>query len=220
MNTQDIVRKKRALYTGLSPYLDGTDLMKVLAHWEANYSNSATFSVRYFISDISKVIGRKIDTKKILINVVSSLNKPESELLPDPNIALKRYKQSQNIPNTIGQYKIQEAEAFELLIEKWLNLVKPKDLEQITRSVSRALPHADLQNDFIMLISRWLNTDENFKCPSYVEAEDLRILTNLFYQGFCEVLGPVTADELLNEAVTRLQANGGAVYRDVFVKLL
>ena len=196
--------------------------MKVLVHWEDKYADTPTFSVRYFISDIERIIGKKIETKKVLVDLVSSLNKPESELLPDPEAALRRFKLSQDGAHSISQhqYRIPEAEAFELLIGKWLSLVSTNQYEKIKIFVSKSIRGADIQQDFEMLLNRWLNSDEDLTCPSYVEAEDLRLLTNFFYQGFCDVLGPVKADELLNESVARLQTNGGAMYRDVFVKLL
>ena len=92
MNKQDHIRRKRALYTGLQPFLRDTELMDALILWESQYANTPTFSVRYFLADLIQKVPRPLETKRLLVNLVSSLGKNENELLPDPSKALEAYK--------------------------------------------------------------------------------------------------------------------------------
>jgi len=220
MNKQASVTKIRAIYTGLYPFLKRSELLKVLAHWQDNYSRAPTFSIRYFLSDIESVVGREVEIKKMLINVAATLNKPEKELLPDPSEALSKYKKNIAISSPKHNYKIPEVEAFELLVKKWLGFVSDRDREYIASFVSLNLPDEDISITLKTAVKRWLRYPNEKIGIAYVETEDLRLLINLFYQGFCEELGPVASDELLAKAVITLKNNGGAAYSELFSKLL
>lgn len=219
MNMSEMILRKRALYTGLQPFLRDTELMEALILWESRYANLPKFSLRYFVADLIKSLDRPVEHKHLLVHLVATMNKDADQLLPDPSPALSAYK-TRRRTSADANYLLAEVEAFSVLVDKWLSLVKSGAAIDIGYFVLRNLDHLNISVDLKVQTVRWLeNENERIKVPA-VQIQDLRKIINLFYIGFCEYLGPTAADALLADAVTRLKSNGGAAFAEIFNKLL
>lgn len=219
MNTSEMILRKRAIYTGLQPFLRDTELMEALILWESRYADQPKFSLRYFVADLQQNVDRPLEHKHLLIHLVAAMAKPPQALLPDPSSALAAYKTRRRTSAT-ANYTLAEVEAFRVLIDKWLSLVQTAAAADIGRFVLRNLDSLNISADLKVQTARWLE-DETQPIPlPRVQIQDLRKIINLFYIGFCEYLGPTQADTLLADAVTRLKSNGGAAFAQVFAKLL
>lgn len=219
MNASELITRKRAVYTGLQPFLRDSELMEALILWESRYINEPKFSVRYFIGDLSKRINRPGDAKKLFINLVATMNKPAEQLLPDPTTALEAYKRRRSVAAT-PEYAIPEIEAFKVLIQKWLSLEKSAAAADINRFVMLNLDRLKINPDLKIQTARWLADERKDIIVTNIQLKDLRKIINLFYIAFCEYVGPVKADTLLADAVSRLKSNGGAVFSEIFSRLL
>lgn len=219
MNSSEMILRKRALYTGLQPFLRDTELMEALILWESRYANQPKYSLRYFVADLLQSLERPLEHKQLLVNLVATMAKPVTDLLPDPSPALSAYKTRRRTSAT-ASYALAEVEAFCILIDKWLSLVQSSAAVDIGHFVLHNLDRLKIDTDLKVQTARWLE-DENqpIRLPR-VEIQELRKIINLFYVGFCEYLGPTRADALLAEAVNRLKSNGGAAFATVFNKLL
>jgi len=219
MNNTELTLRKRALYTGLQPFLRDTELMEALILWESRYADQPKFGLRYYVADLLKSLERPVEHKQLLVHLVATMNKPEEQLLPDPSPALIAYK-TRRRTSAYASYTLAEVEAFSILVDKWLSLVQSPAAMDIGNFVQRNLGGLKINTDLKLQVEQWLQ-DENqrIKVPR-VDLQDLRKIINLFYIGFCEYLGPPRADVLLAEAVTRLKSNGGAAFSEVFNKLL
>jgi len=219
MKTNQLVRHKRIIYTGLEAHLEPNEVMKALVLWEEKYSNQAKFSLRYFIDDVSKAIDLKVCSKPLYLSLVTNFSKSDSKLLPDPTQALENFKRQHNV-NTKAQFACPDTEAFHILISKWLGLLTPNDAADIVEYVEAKILKLRIQGELKIQMLSWLKNREDSIKVANPKTKDLRKIINLFYVGFCENIGPTRADELLAEAVTRLKNNGGGVYSDIFSKLL
>lgn len=219
MNSTEMTLRKRALYTGLQPFLRDSELMEALILWESRYAGQPKFGLRYFVADLIKTLERPVEHKHLLVHLVATMNKPADELLPDPTAALSAYK-TRRRTSAYATYTLREVEAFSILVDKWLSLTQSAAAIDIGTFVQRNLGRLNINTDLKLQVEQWLE-DENqrIKVPR-VEIQDLRKIINLFYIGFCEYLGPTRADTLLAEAVSRLKSNGGAAFSEVFDKLL
>ncbi len=220
MNTNsELTLRKRALYTGLQPFLRDTELMEALILWESHYADHPKFGLRYYVADLVKSLERPVEHKQLLVHLVATMNKPAEQLLPDPSPALSAYK-TRRRTSAYASYTLAEVEAFSILIDKWLSLAQSAAAMDIGNFVQRNLGGLKINTDLKLQVEQWLE-DENqrIKVPR-VDIQDLRKIINLFYIGFCEYLGPAHADALLAEAVTRLKSNGGAAFSEIFNKLL
>lgn len=219
MNSTELTLRKRALYTGLQPFLRDTELMEALILWESRYAGQPKFGLRYFVADLVKSLERPVEHKHLLVHLVATMNKPADELLPDPTAALSAYK-TRRRTSAYATYTLAEVEAFSILVDKWLSLTQSAAAIDIGNFVRRNLGRLNINTDLKLQVEHWLEDEkQRIKVPR-VEIQDLRKIINLFYIGFCEYVGPTRADTLLAEAVTRLKSNGGAAFSEVFNKLL
>jgi hypothetical protein len=219
MNTSEMILRKRALYTGLQPFLRDTELMEALILWESRYSNQPKYSLRYFVADLATTLERPLEQKHLLVHLVATLTKPAAELLPDPSPALSAYKMRRRTSAT-ATYALAEVEAFCILVDKWLSLVQSSAAIDIGRFVLHNLDRLKISTDLKVQTTQWLEDENHLIRLPTIQIEDLRKIINLFYIGFCEYQGPTQADILLAEAVNRLKSNGGAAFAAVFNKLL
>lgn len=219
MDSAELTLRKRALYTGLQPYLRDSELMEALILWESRYADQPKFGLRYYVADLLKSLDWKLEHKHLLVHLVATMNKPPEQLLPDPSAALSAYK-TRRRTSAYATYTLAEVEAFSILVDKWLSLVQSAAAMDIGNFVRRNLGRLNINTDLKLQVEQWLE-DENqrIKVPR-VDLQDLRKIINLFYIGFCEYLGPTRTDVLLAEAVSRLKSNGGAAFSEVFNKLL
>jgi hypothetical protein len=219
MNSTEMTLRKRALYTGLQPFLRDTELMEALILWESRYTDQPKFGLRYFVADLVKSLERPVEHKHLLVHLVATMNKPADELLPDPTAALSAYK-TRRRTSAYATYTLAEVEAFSILVDKWLSLTQSAAAIDIGHFVQRNLGRLNINTDLKVQVEHWLEDEkQRIKVPR-VDIQDLRKIINLFYIGFCEYLGPTRADTLLAEAVTRLKSNGGAAFSELFNKLL
>ena len=219
MNSTEMILRKRALYTGLQPFLRDTELMEALILWESRYAGQPKFGLRYFVADLVKSLDRPVEHKHLLVHLVATMNKSAEELLPDPTPALSAYK-TRRRTSAYATYTLAEVEAFSILVDKWLSLAQSAAAIDIGNFVQRNLGRLNINTDLKLQVERWLEDEQQrIKVPR-VDIQDLRKIINLFYIGFCEYMGPTRADRLLAEAVTRLKSNGGAAFSEVFNKLL
>lgn len=219
MNTQEHLRRKRAIYTGLHPYLNDDQLMNALILWETRYANADGFSVRYFVADLIEQVHPGAESKRLLLHLVSCLSKPVSELMPDPSAALENYKKQHQI-HTTANYAIPVLEAFQLFIVKWLQQLDKSTASHAVREVAVGLEHLPIAEDLSNRVSEWLlRRIDRIRLP-HVDTKDLRQVVNAFYVAICEDLGPVKTDASLDAAIKALRSNGGAAYSELFKEIL
>lgn len=193
--------------------------MSSLVLWESKYASKPTFSIRFFIADVQKNIERKVDTKRMHINLISCLNKPEQQLLPDPSPALDAFKKRHQI--TVDyDYKIPELEAFQIFVAKWFKLTPTAALNDIVNFCVTNLDRQRISNSLKNNIEVWFSNTQKRMHLAEVDVGDLRKLSNLIYMAYCEVLGPIKADELLAKSIDAVRNNGGAAYSAFYSKLL
>lgn len=219
MNKQEHTRRKRAIYTGLHPYFDDDQIMEALVIWETKYANAPGFSVRYYVADLVTRIKPEAEAKDLLLNLVSTLSKPENELLPDPSQTLEAYKRFNKI-HMNADFSIPLLEAFQLFIVKWLKQADARVAEAVVKDVARNINELEIAPDLSAKILEWLSKKvDKIRLP-HVDAADLRKVVNLFYVSFCRHSGPVNTDEVLSQTVQSLRNNGGAAYSELFKKIL
>jgi hypothetical protein len=217
MSSNQLIFRKRVIYTGLQPYLCDTNLMEALILWENHYADQPKYSLRYYVSELAKSFELPVDQKHLFLNLVATMAKPDSELLPDPTTTLQAYKTNSTFN---VNYTLAEVDAFKALVTKWLSLVQSSAAKDIAYFVMHDINRLKINADLKFQIGRWLEDETQIIKVAEVQVQDLRKIINLFYVGFCEYIGPSKTDALLAEAVTRLKSNGGAAFSEIFAKLL
>ena len=197
MNAQELSEKRRAIYTGLKPFLPRDDLMAALSHWETHYADRPRFTLQRFVADICRDETLRGRRSNILLSLVQAMNMPVASLLPDP------LKDRQ--PARAGEpMSASTRAAFGLLMEALMTRVPLQARHSFRLDLLSSLsPH--LPPALLSAMQSWLGNDQPLAVPAAPETL-MQSLVNRTYVVLCERLGPVAADKVLAEAVRSVQA--------------
>ena len=216
---QDL-QKQKTIYACLKPQLNSAQLMEAMLLWQDKYAAKPGFSVRYFADDVAKIANNAVTPKQLVLTMVAALTSKASAL-PDPTAEIEQYRLQHNrVAHTPATPYL---EAFSVLIKKIFSLTPEVERSSIkatayhhisARREQNSSPHLDMH------LLKWLKDDSHLLRPAFVTPEQLSQAVSLIYELYCQYLGPVKTDALFADALKRLESNGGAIYTDIFKKLL
>lgn len=180
-------RHRRAIATGLAPYLDERLIPEAVLLWQSEYAGRPRFSLQGYLSELCRLFDLAERRHDIHLSLVQAMTLPEAALLPDPVARIN--PAGGGHPCT---------EAFEAMMRAlWQRLdngaASRLRLDQLT-----ALRHAGLDRDSRAALEGWLGNPRGRLAP--LPRPALRAALNGTYMLFCEELGPVAADRLFKQA--------------------
>lgn len=190
MNPQE--RHRRAITTGLSPYLDPGQLPEAVALWQREYAHRSRFSLQAYVSHINRLFdvqGRRHD---LHLSLVQAMTLPDRELLPDPLGDAEGPRGTD--PCTT---------AFQLLMRALWDQFEPAQAHQVRLDQLTDLRRPGVAAKLRDALEYWLNHADGELVPQ--DKHDLRRLLNRTYVLLCERFGPVRADRLLKHAADRVR---------------
>ncbi|MPS48745.1 hypothetical protein [Methylobacillus sp.] len=196
----DIVLRRRAVLTGLRPFLDDEELLSAVSLWERGYAHQPSFALSGFISRCCFRAELKAQRGQMLRAVVSAMELPEAQLLPDPGslggdtISLGA--------QAAATKPDEQTRMFALLLAAML-----ANLDARTEGTIRGRLLTHLKADEGQGLRDWLAGHGTELSQSYSLAL-LRDLINQAYVAMCEALGPVKADQVLAQAIRQADAQG------------
>lgn len=195
--SQEVLLKRRAVVTGLSPFLKDEALLKAVVFWEESYASAPRFALQRFVAELCRGTELANQRSEVLLSLVEAMGMEESSLLPDPFSGKSRKAPSKKI--ALGPI----AQAFVLLMEELLESV-PKDVGyNVRRDLQASLDTKRLPAELVAALQLWLNE----RAPLQITNADLkmlRLLVNRTYVLLCERMGPVAADKMLSGAVANV----------------
>jgi hypothetical protein len=195
--SQDLAMRRRAIYTGLKPYLPEAELLDALLHWESHYANAPRFTLQRFVSELCREGELRSRRADVLLSLVQAMSMPPQSLLPDPMQHVRAGKKQGD----------DDVQAFRLLIETLLEITSKDPRYSLRLDLIASLDTRKLSTPVAHALQRWL-ADKAPLTLSAVEISVLRALVNRTYVILCEREGPVTTDKLLATAVDKVAANG------------
>ena len=195
-------RHRRALATGLAPYLDSAAVAEAVALWQREYADRPSFSLQGYVSELCKrfeLTGRRHD---VHLNLVQAMSLPERRLAADPLASPNR-----------GAAGHPGSAAFKALMNELWAQLNAADASQLRLDQLADLRRAGLPDDQRQALEYWLNQPRSE--PPALGPKTLAPLVNRGYVLLCERFGPVRADRLLKVAVDRVRLDrpelGGAL---------
>lgn len=195
--SQDLATRRRAIYTGLKPYLPEPELLDALMHWESHYASAPRFTLQRFVSELCREGDLRTRRADVLLSLVQAMSMPAQSLLPDP---------MQDMRTTRTQSD-SDVRAFQLLIDTLLDINNKDPRYSLRLDLVASLDTRKLSTPVAHALQRWL-ADKAPLTLSGVEISVLRALVNRTYVILCEREGPVTADKLLAAAVDKVAGAG------------
>ena len=216
-----MIAKRRAVYTTLSQYFHGDDLLEAMCFWQQEYADAPRHANSKFIMQVLSNTNLVSKHSEIHLKLTSILLDQHTILMPDPLSDMHAYlvrkkgsEYAEKILSSVMQEGKTDAEdkntlAFEFLVNEFLNRLVVHD-EEIFEIVNSAMVNfakiiaisADQKNE----LCNWfegaaLNISAEF------ETITLSSILNAGYVEACKKIGPVLTDKALVDAVKAVEKN-------------
>lgn len=193
--SNDLNLRRRAIYTGLKPFLDDSALLDALLFWEENYAGAPRFTLQRFVSELCREGDLRPRRNDVLRSLVEAMNLPARALLPDP---LQR--------TTRPSATATEVAAFAALAEALLESTSGTRRFSLRLDLLASLDAQRLPPPVISSLKEWLSDPHRALHLEQCSTAVLRSVINRTYVVLCERCGPVEADRLLALAVKNVEA--------------
>jgi hypothetical protein len=195
--------RRRAIYTGLKPYLNATEMAQALSMWETEFSLKPPYALASFVTRCCTSDELRRVRTQILRALITAIESPESLLLSDPGSQVGKRTLSDEDSDTI----VLDAKnsIFVALSGALWNTVDEATEKSIIDFILRNLTHLKLNAKQSQKIKDWF-ISRNTAFPCNFELATLQKLINLNYIALCEYYGPVKADKLLSQATHAVEA--------------
>lgn len=185
---QSVQRRRRAIVTGLTPYMNEPVLLEAVSHWQQHYAERPSFSLQGFVSDLCRLFDMDERRHHIHMSLVQAMTLSDSELAADP-LANSNENDTEAHPCT---------HAFQCLLQAlWQGLGK-RVASQLQLDLGAQLRQTSVSAETRLTMEYWLQAPEKTLSP--LPLASLRDQLNRTYILLCERLGPVEADRQLKEA--------------------
>ena len=191
--TQELQRRRRAIVTGLAPYMSEPLLIEAVSLWQQNYAERPRFSLQGFVSELCQLFDLGERRHQIHMSLVQAMTLTDRELAADP-LAGSADDRPQEHPCT---------QAFEQIMRHLWISIGAQAASQLRLDLGAQLRSNRTSAEIRLTMEYWLQSPERTLPPLALEA--LREQLNRTYVLLCERLGPVEADHHLKQAYQKSQ---------------
>lgn len=174
-----VMQKKQAIERGLSHYLQGTVLERVLNYWEQEYGDKPSFVLNRFMNDICNTDELRLHRKEMLKQVLCEMSAVEKQVLLD-----SKPKVQTEVPVSADF-----ADAFFDLLNAVVQTVATADLNDFNAEVKNHVQALGIA------IEQSANLNDAVFAESLPLTSYARVIT-ASYECYCEFYGPSKADQV------------------------
>ena len=202
MNTEI---KRRAVFTVMSDLLNGSDLWKVMWHWQNHYADKPSFELNRFLSDCHQLVSFKENRSDIYRHLIGMQMRPQEELKDDPWAEMKVFSDENYQSGTASGWGSVMVHVFCAM----MNHLRADTQRSLQRYVISQADRAGLPVQLTLSYQSWFQGfSEGEGTAQKLDTglcshHDLRAFLNLHYIGLCELVGPVSADKMLSASVQK-----------------
>lgn len=186
--SQDLQRRRRAIVTGLMPYMNEPLVLEALRLWQQNYAERPRFSLQGFVSELCQLFDLGERRHQIHMSLVQAMTLSERELADDP-LAGSDEHHAEEHPCS---------QAFEQMMRSLWDSIGARAASQLRLDLAAQLRSNQVDAEIRLTLEYWLQYPERPLAPLSLAA--LRDQLNRTYVLLCERLGPVEADQQLKAA--------------------
>lgn len=196
----DLKLRRRAVYTGMSPYFDDADLLTALHLWQTSYSDKPKLALSEFLAVCCKTNELKAKQNDILSSIANAMKLPENLLFADPideiskkiNVLAKKKRAD---PTTL---------LFISFFESLLNKVNEDEVDALRAFVAKHSTKLKLDQFHKDELSDWFSRKTNTLTLQY-DLQSIRQLINFAYIAMSEYKGPAKADQLIAQVIKEVE---------------
>lgn len=184
-----VIQKKQAIERGLSHYMNGTALERVLNYWEQEYGDQPSFVLNRFLSEICNTDELRFYRKEMLKKVLSEMSAVEKQVL----LEIKPKPEPEEL------ISIAIADACLALVDAVMLTVIATDLDDFNDEVKKQLQMMGLAIETAVKINDAAFIDV---LPLTLYAQ---VITSI-YECYCEFYGPAKADQVYARAKMEIKS--------------
>ena len=184
-----VIQKKQAIERGLSHYMNGTVLERVLNYWEQEYGDQPSFVLNRFLSEICNTDELRFYRKEMLKKVLSEMSAVEKQVL----LEIKPKPEPEEL------ISIAIADACLALVDAVMLTVTATDLDDFNDEVKKQLQTMGLAIETAVKINDAAFIDV---LPLTLYAQ---VITSI-YECYCEFYGPAKADQVYARAKMEIKS--------------
>ena len=205
--SRDITLRRRAIYTGLKPFFNQTDVFLALQVWEKDFSSLPTYVLNAYVKSLCTTLELKQQRGNIFRSLIHALEMPEKQLLADPGSQIyykaktttfheRRLRASTRLDerNTIFV-------AFMLQLFSFVDEVTEKNMRDF---LIHNLASIKTEERRLSQLNDWL-IDKHSTLQTNYDLDLLQKLVHLAYMFLCEYCGPVKADQHLAQSIKLIE---------------
>jgi len=205
------VRRRRAVYTGLKPFLGEAQLQDALLLWSVRYADGPVYVLHGFVSAVCAQTGLEARHGEVYRSLMRALTADEAQLLPDPGervapAAAAQVSRTQE-PDPGAARSTAAGVVFVGVAGALLEALEAIDAERALKvrvDVMDRLGELHLPPREAQAVNRWLMQQASELAVDAAPATWRELLHRLYVRA-CELFGPVATDRVLGEAVTRAE---------------
>ena len=178
-----VIQKKQAIERGLSHYMNGTVLERVLNYWEQEYGDQPSFVLNRFLSEICNTDELRFYRKEMLKKVLSEMSAIEKQVL----LEIKPQPEPEEL------ISIAIADACLALVDAVMLTVTAADLDDFNDEVKKQLQAMGLA----------IETSVKINDAAFIDVLPLTLyaqVITIIYECYCEFYGPAKADQVYARA--------------------
>ena len=178
-----VIQKKQAIERGLSHYMNGTALERVLNYWEQEYGDQPSFVLNRFLSEICNTDELRFYRKEMLKKVLSEMSAIEKQVL----LEIKPQSEPEEL------ISIAIADACLALVDAVMLTVIATDLDDFNDEVKKQLQAMGLA----------IETSVKINDAAFIDVLPLTLyaqVITIIYECYCEFYGPAKADQVYARA--------------------
>lgn len=184
-----VIQKKQAIERGLSHYMNGTALERVLNYWEQEYGDQPSFVLNRFLSEICNTDELRFYRKEMLKKVLSEMSAVEKQVL----LEIKPKPEPEEL------ISIAIADACLALVDAVMLTVIATDLDDFNDEVKKQLQTMGLA----------IATAVKINDAAFIDVLPLtlyaQVITSI-YECYCEFYGPAKADQVYARAKVEIKS--------------
>lgn len=184
-----VIQKKQAIERGLSHYMNGTVLERVLNYWEQEYGDQPSFVLNRFLSEICNTDELRFYRKEMLKKVLSEMSAIEKQVL----LEIKPQPEPEEL------ISIAIADACLALVDAVMLTVTATDLDDFNDEVKKQLQTMGLA----------IATSVKINDAAFIDVLPLtlyaQVITSI-YECYCEFYGPAKADQVYARAKMEIKS--------------
>jgi len=200
--TDEMARRRKAIYNGLRACLQQDDAVKATDIWMQEFSTKPLYALQPFLSRIIEELNISVARGNIQQHILSSLLNESSQQADVPHRGnLPEFKQEkQRAPQQVNaSHKV-----FTYFMDYFLAALFKSDSASelsIKVYVFDNAHEVGISGKNLDKVKKWLSENGQVSLISEMTVQQMQGLFHLFYVSSCEYIGPVNTDKLIAESV-------------------